>query len=282
MAKKATRRLSNELAEETARTFSEIYEQAKARIFAKVLAHARKYPNSPYSGRPLVSLEKALRAEYDKLGIDLGDKFQSALPAVMKDFYTIAAEDMKKTSKVVGKIDTGRIDYFVKDSLESIAGATTRMKASHVRELRKISAEVFRQASLTGDTRKQVSKTLLERAMNIPGWEFIDNAGSKWDSKNYFDMLARTQLMEAGRQSYLDHCAQNDCDVVVISTSGGSCPKCTPWEGRLVSISGATPGLPTLEDARASGLFHPNCTHSFTAVPDVIREMDYDEKGYPK
>jgi hypothetical protein len=155
------------------------------------------------------------------------------------------------------------------------------MAVTHVRELRKISADVFRQTSLTGETRKQVSKLMLEKAMNIPGFQFIDNAGAKWEAKNYFDMLARTQLMAAGRDSYLQTCAENECDTVRVSISGGSCDKCARFENVLLSISGNTPGLITLDEAIAAGLFHPNCTHSLIAVPEVIAKMDYDEKGYP-
>ena len=49
---------------------------------------------------------------------------------------------------------------------------------------------------------------------------------------------------------------------------GGDCDACARWEGRLVSITGATKGLPTLADAEADGLFHPNCVHRIEYVDD--------------
>ena len=42
------------------------------------------------------------------------------------------------------------------------------------------------------------------------------------------------------------------------------------WEGRIVSLTGATDGFPTMEEAKADGLFHPNCTHR-------IEYLDEDE-----
>ncbi|MGN1366522.1 MAG: ADP-ribosyltransferase, partial [Victivallis vadensis] len=49
-----------------------------------------------------------------------------------------------------------------------------------------------------------------------------------------------------------------------------------------LSISGATKGLPTVEQATAAGLCHPNCTHSFVAVGEFARSEDFTGDGRPK
>ena len=66
------------------------------------------------------------------------------------------------------------------------------------------------------------------------------------------------------------------------AVSGHCCDKCAVWENRLLSISGATKGLPTVDDAIAEGLFHPNCTHSLSEVDDYTREEEYNPDGTPK
>lgn len=38
---------------------------------------------------------------------------------------------------------------------------------------------------------------------------------------------------------------------------------CERWRGKVVSLTGATPGVPTLEDAIQDGMFHPRCTHGY-------------------
>ena len=53
---------------------------------------------------------------------------------------------------------------------------------------------------------------LFARAMQILGFEFTDKAGSKWQAKSYFKMLARTELMNASRECYDDKMAEEGCD----------------------------------------------------------------------
>jgi hypothetical protein len=81
-------------------------------------------------------------------------------------------------------------------------------------------------------------------------------------------------------------------DLVVISDSPRECRLCAPFEGRLLSVSGATlVGTEvdghrvhgTVAEARVAGLWHPNCTHradpftpGFTRVP-VAKE---NAEGY--
>jgi hypothetical protein len=108
----------------------------------------------------------------------------------------------------------------------------------------------------------------------------VDKAGRKWDSKSYFDMLGRTVLMNASRASYMDACAAEGDDVVRVTVSGNPCPACASYENTLLSISGATPGLVTVDEAIADGLMHPNCTHSLVAVPPAMM-VKYDENGRP-
>jgi len=67
---------------------------------------------------------------------------------------------------------------------------------------------------------------------------------------------------------------ENDFDLVQVSAHGG-CDLCAPWEGAILSISGDTPGYPTVDEAEASGLFHPNCKHAInTLIPDLAAATD--------
>ena len=88
--------------------------------------------------------------------------------------------------------------------------------------------------------------------------------------------------MNAARASYDDKMAEEGFDVMLLTVSGDCCEKCARYEGRLFSLSGATPGLPTKQDLIDDGVFHPNCTHSYSLMPDYVRERDYDEHGWLK
>ena len=144
-------------------------------------------------------------------------------------------------------------------------------------------AGVEREAAMTGMTPRQVTAELLTRLESRPeGFKFVDAGNRVWDSRAYCEMLARTTLLNTSRQEYFDTCAENGADVVAVTVSGHCCDKCAVWENRLLSISGATKGLPTVDEATAAGLFHPNCTHSVTEVDDFTREEEYNKDGTPK
>ncbi len=90
------------------------------------------------------------------------------------------------------------------------------------------------------------------------------------------------EFINAGRAAYDDTCAVESSDVVMLDYSGDPCEKCAKWEGRLFSLTGATPGLPTKSELIADGVSHPNCTHSYSVVPDYIRETEFNADGTPK
>ena len=171
----------------------------------------------------------------------------------------------------------------LEDAYTHVAGMTANMKKKDVAFLRETVAGVEREAAMTGMTSRQVTAELLTRLESRPeGFKFVDAGNRVWDSKAYCEMLARTTLLNTSRQEYLNTCAENDADVVCVTVSGHCCEKCAVWENRLLSISGKTKGLPTVDDAIAEGLFHPNCTHSLSEVDDYTREEEYNPDGTPK
>jgi hypothetical protein len=109
-------------------------------------------------------------------------------------------------------------------------------------------------------TAKRIREDLAERG--ITG--FIDKAGRSWNMETYAEMVARTApraaMVEGTKNRLLEH--GHDLAQVVGGSSSRTCDKCMRWVGRTVSLTGETPGYPTLADARADGLFHPNCTHN--------------------
>ena len=265
--------------------FDAISKSARERIYQIVLKHFQKNPASPWSGKPLLELEQSVKEFYSDMGWEYTEVFRDTLPATMQKYYDTAVSEMKKAGirrNIVGKPDAQRIKYFMESSFEQVAMKTQKMSFDHIKQLRSIAADVTRQMSLTGNTRKEVSKAMLNKAMEIPSFQFTDNSGHKWQAKSYFDMLARTELMTAARASYDDKCAKEGFDVVELTYSGHSCDACNRWEGRLFSLTGATKGLPTKDDLIADGVFHPNCTHSYTLVPQAVFEEDFNPDGTPK
>lgn len=88
-------------------------------------------------------------------------------------------------------------------------------------------------------------------------------SGQFWNVRHYATMLGRTVVADARRESFRTRYLANGVDVVRVVANGTEHAVCAVWEGRALSLTGATPGLPSVDDARAAGLFHPQCTHRY-------------------
>lgn len=229
------------------------------------------------AGKGLADFEQTVRAFYDSLGVKIGRSLRDGLDEGMKEAYDAAKDAMRTDGKrraILGKPDTATINRYMQGTFEEIAMRTNKMAAEHIRHLREVGAEVFRTAAFTGQTRREVTRELMEKAAQIPGFRFIDHGGTVWKDATYFKMLARTETMNTGRAIYDDTCAKNGYDVVRLSHSGNSCEACSAYEGTVFSLTGATPGIPTKQDLLDAGVFHPNCTHTYTALTDLELEQE--------
>lgn len=162
---------------------------------------------------------------------------------------------------------------------------TTRVMAA-MQQVPRLLEATYREAVQAGAaevtagkaTRLQASQQVLDRLGSRGITGFRDVAGRNWSLTSYTEMAVRT---ETGRVAIDGHAAalvDAGQDLVKVSDSPRECPTCAPWEGKVLSLTGATVGglMPsatggpavrvdvagTLAQARARGLFHPNCTHS--------------------
>ncbi|MCI0669365.1 MAG: phage minor capsid protein [Myxococcaceae bacterium] len=92
-------------------------------------------------------------------------------------------------------------------------------------------------------------------------------SGRLWDVTAYSRMLGRTAIADARRVAFRTRYLANGVDVVKVVANGTRHDVCKRWEGKLLSLTGATPGIPTVEEARRDGLFHPNCRHRYVVAP---------------
>ena len=112
----------------------------------------------------------------------------------------------------------------------------------------------------------------------------IDKGGKEWTLDRYTEMLIRTKTVEARNAGLSNRILENDGDLVEVSSHGSECELCGPWEGQILSLTGKTPGYPTVDEATADGLFHPNCRHAINAIDLSIssktRSFDEDSGKY--
>ncbi|WP_320069613.1 phage minor capsid protein [Micromonospora sp. RTGN7] len=171
--------------------------------------------------------------------------------------------------------------------VENLASALVAdIEAKHSAVLRRaidVYRQVIAQATAVsvagGMTRRQASQWAYQRFVDQGVSSFVDSAGRRWRLSSYVEMGARTVTQRAAVQGQTDRLTTLGVDTVIVSDSPRECPRCAPWEGKVLTISGGQRGRVELssmvaagtvtvdiagsvEDARAAGLQHPNCTHS--------------------
>ncbi|MEU8760654.1 phage minor capsid protein [Streptomyces sp. NPDC048659] len=151
---------------------------------------------------------------------------------------------------------------------------------------------------LGGLTRRQATQHALDRFAQRGVSGFTDAAGRSWELAAYAEMAVRSVTARAAIEGHIDALAEVGVGLVVVSDAPLECPLCAPWEGEVLSL-GAESGPRTiraeaaiqptglraalrppetvavhvagsLTEARAAGLFHPNCRHSLAGyLPGV-------------
>lgn len=79
---------------------------------------------------------------------------------------------------------------------------------------------------------------------------------------------------QAATQGKLDRFKAAEQDLVRVSDHWEECPLCQPWERKVLSVTGRTPGYPTVSEAIAAGLRHVGCRHTLDLyVPGLSEDM---------
>ncbi|WP_369778843.1 phage minor capsid protein [Streptomyces sp. R33] len=145
---------------------------------------------------------------------------------------------------------------------------------------------------LTGITRREASQRALDEFARRGVTGFVDSAGRPWEMAAYAEMAVRSVTARAAIEGHIDAMAEVGQGLVIVSDAPLECPLCAQWEGEVLSLQGP-PGPRTvrtehavqpsglrgllrppetvavhiagsLPEARAAGLFHPNCRHSLS------------------
>ena len=163
---------------------------------------------------------------------------------------------------------------------------TDRMGRNLINSLREATVGMLREQAVAGGSTKDMARDLAARwakAANVEDPKFTDVSGRVWDTRTYIQMNVRTNTMRVYNDCLADNVArETGSDLMRISTGGDQDCDCAAWEGCIISLTGATKGLPTYEDARNGGCFHPNCTHTLEYVDEVVDAAEIElQKSVP-
>jgi hypothetical protein len=140
--------------------------------------------------------------------------------------------------------------------------------------IRDASLQTLAEAYIRGETPQEAARRLKRGLGNRGVHSFTDRANKSWSMGNYTDMVVNTVAMEADTHAQLVRIQEVGLDLVKVSDHAEECPRCRPWEGKILSVTGKTPGHATVDDAKRAGLQHPRCAHAlmpYVRGSDIMR-----------
>lgn len=279
--------VADELTSATILKIQAAYNQAYAKIVLAMNTGAKDINFATFAKQ--TALLKQISSELDDFNEAGGHILKTAMDKIAEYSTKVAIKDLAMISPELQKpeawhqaYNTKQVEAAFKDAYQHIAGQTDKMVTDAKELLRTQATQVFRKAAVEGTSRKQAQKELKAQLLEQdPSFKFTDKAGRSWDLDKYLEMLTRTVMHNTLHQAYLDTLTNEGHDLVKISIHGAT-DACRKWEGKVVSITGATPGYPTLESLRASGdIFHPRCRHRMLAYhPDIEDVFDAVKAGF--
>jgi hypothetical protein len=236
-----------------------------------------------------VANRKAILAQIEKTLIDLGqdvDEFlKKELPGYYKQGVNQAVTQLNNLGADVGistgfnKLHKEAIFALVDDTNIYVNEALSNIKRSATTMLNKVVREQVTQniakGMIAGDALqtaiKDIKQTLIDEGLTA----LTDSAGKTWDLDTYAEMLFRTMSVQARNRGLANRMVENGYDLVQVSDHNADCDLCSPWEGKILSISGDDPEYDTVAEAEADGLFHPNCKHAINVlIPKLAKQTN--------
>lgn len=166
---------------------------------------------------------------------------------------------------IEGRARADQIALILGDVEQKLAIADFNILRDSEDAYRRIIQESVAQAKTGAVTMQKATQISLNRFADRGVASFIDKAGRHWEMGTYAEMATLTGMTNAAVQGYAAGMKAHGEDLAMISQHEDACPMCVPWEGKVVSLSGETPGYPSMQEAIAAGLFHPRCLHNIGA-----------------
>lgn len=290
--------VSPAMAEDLAAAVAKLYEDAELAILEKLRAALFQGIDSPLWAEIKLRSIGDLRQAVEEVTTALQQDANGAVGRALAEAY---GRGRQAAVAELGALDIGRelqarrvlpgapaVDRLAASYAEDTRPLYVRITRAVLDVFRSVVARVSGSQLLTGMTRRQASQRALDDFAQRGVTGFVDSAGRAWELAAYAEMAVRSVTARATVEGHIDALAEIRVGLVIVSDAPLECPLCRPWEGEVLTLGGTsgphtvrTPranGRGTvavhvagsLVEARASGLFHPNCRHSLGAfLPGV-------------
>ncbi|MFD3929695.1 phage minor capsid protein [Streptomyces sp. NPDC058614] len=297
--------VSPALAEDLAAAITTLYEDAELSIIERLRTALEEGIDSPLWAEIKLRSVGDLRQAVEEVAAALQADANGAVAAALATAY---GRGRQAAVAELGALDIGR-ELQARRVLPN-APAVDRLAASYAADTRPLYQRITRavvdtyrsvvtrvaSGPLLGTvTRRQASQRALDQFAQRGVTGFVDRSGRAWELATYAEMAVRSVTARAAIEGHIDALAEVNVGLVIVSDAPLECPLCAVWEGEVLTLGQESgprtiraehaiqpSGLfaPTrtvavhvagsLVEARAAGLFHPNCRHSLAAyLPGV-------------
>ncbi len=258
------------LSDDEAERLAKFYAEAESQILDEINRALLKGNQTKYLQAMLTNVQAILK--------DLRDGSRTWCETAIPRIYTEGASFIdEQVEQVGGKVIAGFAA--IHQQAAQILAESSHNRFEEVIQLigRRVN-DIYRTVQLeaamgtvTGfKTWQQAAQRIRENLAEHGITGFVDKAKREWSMRTYAEMAARTVAMEAHLEGTKNRLLEHGSDLIKISSHSKPCSYCRPWEGKILSLTGKTPGYPTLEEAKAAKLFHPRCKHAYGAyIPEL-------------
>lgn len=265
------------------RTITKLYQETQAAIVRDIVHGV----SDDYNVRRQLQLIDRIDAILNQLGAKTRDWLDQEVPKHYMYGTNDALKQMSrlklpvKYDEAFGVIDREAVNALISDASLSFGNSLTTAKRSTQKVLTDASRREIRmrlaEGRIAGEAKNTIVDSIKSHFLEKGIIGLTDKAGRDWGIDRYANMLVQTKLTEARNTGMANKMAANGYDLVIISDHGAS-DSCADYEGEVLSLTGATPGYKTIDEAQAdSHLFGPNCRHAMNAVvQDIEGTVSWD------
>ncbi|GAA3890480.1 hypothetical protein GCM10022243_64210 [Saccharothrix violaceirubra] len=290
-----------EVVEQLARDLLAVFTEAEARLLADIARRARAGVEIPEWAAQKAAAAREVRLAVERMLTQLRTEVGTGAAEAV-----LAAWQAGSAAALAQLADLGALDESQLGALREVipgmdaaallaADLTSRLDALYLRVLRwgqdayQVAVAAAAPAQLLGTgTTRSAQRAAWDRLVADGVTGFVDRAGRGWNLASYVEMATRTATARAWNEGHLARLDSLGVDLVTVSNTTDGCALCSVWQGRILARTGAAgertvenelTGDPmrvdvaaTVDEARAAGLMHPNCRHTFLPfIPGVTR-----------
>jgi hypothetical protein len=233
------------LAAGLAATVTQVYAVAETEILAVMTLNVRAALSAASPGDSLQGRSAQINTDVRRVLDRAERRASAAIPKTLAEAYGRGHRAERRVA-----------EQMARGLLERLAG----LRAGVLRWVRQVLNRLTG-AMYTPDP-GQLAGRVLQQAAGRGITAATDMQGRQRGLVSHVEATVQHEAGQAVVAGFAQRLAEEGDDLVIVTESPHPCPLCTPWEHKVLSVSGADPQRPSMAAARAAGLFHPNCHHT--------------------